>query len=149
MKKLILGLALAMAMFSCSDDDDDNGVSKSDLIGKWVLVSTETEGSVAGEGGSTIEEADADYEEYYVFKDDNTLEAHYNYIGNGDYSYDEYDTQSITGSYELDGSKIVITMDGDSFEYDIRIDGNEMTLTIEEDFMGISFSQIETYQKEN
>ncbi|MGQ1947093.1 lipocalin family protein [Geofilum sp. OHC36d9] len=149
MKKLILGLALAMAMFSCSDDDDDNGVSKSDLIGKWVLVSTETEGSLAGESGSTIEEADADYEEYYVFKDDNTLESHYNYIGDEDDSYDEYGTQSSTGSYELDGSKIVITMDGESYEYDIRIDGNEMTLSIDQEFFGVSFTQIETYQKAN
>lgn len=141
MKKLIFGLALTIFMIGCSKDDDKNSVSNEDLIGKWVLTSSETKAKIMGQTITDIDEMDADWKEYFVFKEDGTYKYQEEYLGKLDFSE--------SGNYKLSGDEISLTSKGVTTTSKCQIKGGK-TLILSEKYsmMGIESEIISTYTKE-
>lgn len=141
MKKLTFALALTLFMVGCSKDDDKNNVSNEDLIGTWVLKSAETKMKVMGQTITEPDEIDADWKEYYVFKDDGTFKYNEEYLGELDYSE--------SGNYKLSGDEITFTANGVITTSKCQIKGgNTLILSEKYSMMGIESETISTYTKE-
>ena len=114
MKNLFLIAAFALSFVACSKDDD--GLSSSDLVGKWSIYEFEENGEV--------EPVDLDTElSYWEFKTGGSCEE-YNYFAN------------ITGkgTYSLKGDVITFTYDGNSSEVTVlEIHKDRAVVEMEED----------------
>ncbi|HLW06483.1 MAG TPA: lipocalin family protein [Marinilabiliaceae bacterium] len=140
MKNLILTLVVALFMVGCSKDDD-NKISNSDLIGTWVLTSSETTVKVMGQSVTEPDEMDPDWKEYFIFKEDGTYKYQEEYLGKLDFSE--------SGNYKLSGDEISLTSNGETTTSKCQIKGGK-TLILSEKFsmMGIESEVISTYTKE-
>jgi len=146
MKKIILGFALALLMFGCSDDNEGISISKDELVGKWIWVSTESKVDFLGQGSSTIQEADDfNFESYVVFYQDGSYEA------SGDMFVDEisYSEEITTGSYEIDGDNIIVTVEGVSISSESVIEnGNRLIMSYDKGVVGMKVEVETIYIKE-
>lgn len=146
MKKMILGFAIALFMFGCSNDDDEQSISKDELVGKWIWVSTESKMEILGQETSSIQEAeDYDFQSYIAFMADGNYEASGDPIG-GEISYEK---EITAGTYEVDGDEIIVTVDGMTISSKAEIEnGNRLIMTYDQGVEGLKVVMVTTFTKE-
>ncbi len=143
---MILGLVITVLLLGCSDDDDKQSLSKDELIGKWIWVSTESKMELLGqETSTTVGAEDYDFESYLVFMADGNYEASGDPIG-GEISYEK---EITTGTYEIDGDNIIVTVEGMAITTKAEIEnGNRLLMTYDQGFEGLRVKMVSTYTKE-
>lgn len=143
-KVMLLALVLAVSVFqSCNNDDNSNNNDNSfsdDIIGNWELTSIISDGEELIENPDcldriTITASTYEYFEYFDFNDGNGCVLVEGQISNPE-------------QYSLNGNILLVTDDGESFEYEI-IQLNSTTLKLQETYIedGETFIDIETYNK--
>ncbi len=146
MKKMILGLVITVLMLGCSDDDDKHSLSKDELIGKWIWVSTESKMQFLGqETSTTVGAEDYDFVSYIVFMADGNYEASGDLIG-GEISYEK---EITTGTYKIDGDNIIVTVEDMAITSKAEIEnGNRLVMTYNQGFEGVMVKMVSIYTKE-
>lgn len=136
---LITLISVALLSFACSDDDngtnspsDNNG----DIVGTWKMQSYEA--VVANQSSGVIDVSSSSFD--VTFSEDGEFNGYlYNVQGTG---------YSGSGTYSLNGNKLVITDDGgDETEYTAQISGNNMTISSTAKYSGINYEIIMKFNK--
>jgi len=116
---IMLVLVMAFAMTACKKDNE--------IVGTWTMTGGAMVDMLAADmpEGTTLESLGIVLK--FIFEDDGDFKMEMDVLG---------ETESGEGSYEIDGNKVTMTIDGDPLTCEFKVDGDTLTLVGVEDFGG-------------
>lgn len=118
--KFFAAMFVAATMFAftgCSKDYED------EIIGTWKVTSISVTETFNGQSHTEDETPQGEYT--LTFNEDKTVVAT---------AVEEGHTETDNGTYSIDDDTLIMTLEGETQRLAIDIDGNDMTLTLNQSF---------------